>query len=361
MVCPSLGGGGAERATLLMAGGLQAAGVEVHLVIEKDAPALFDVPDVSSVHELHSTSTRRSIRPLARLIDRLDPAFVYAALPHLNVAAAIAVRWSRRHPALVLSVHNNVGAEVAEGLQDGRLLNVLEPMAARSAAGVVAVSEGVAASLRDRAGRRSAPVWHVPNPIQYAAYRATNAFDVAPDDEPFRVVSLGRLASQKNYRRLVEAAALLRDRGCAFRMDVFGDGPERGVLEQLVRDHQLEDSVRLVPPTRDVAEVLATSHAYVQTSDFEGFGLAILEAMASALPVVSTDCDYGPRELIDDRTGVLVEPTPSAVADALGSLASDRVGAAALGRAGRARAEAYDAERVASRLLDLLAEAGAVR
>ena len=69
---------------------------------------------------------------------------------------------------------------------------------------------------------------------------------------------------------------------------------------------QLADRIRLLPPTSHIAEEYENSDFFVLSSDYEGFGLVIIEAMACGLPVVATDCPYGPSDIIDDgKTGLL--------------------------------------------------------
>lgn len=321
VVAPSLGGGGAEKATLLIAQGLQELGIHTHLVLEKEVDTpLFPVPDVEQVHRLRSNSTIRSVLPLAKLIRRVRPDFVYTALPHLNILGAISAIASCRRTRLLASVHNNLTEEFRE-LDDAGPLRLLTPWAYRRAFRIIAVSNGVAGSVGGGTSV-SARVRVVPNPLDESSFtfvpgereeRSRSRSRDAP-----RIVSIGRLVAQKNFALLINAFALFVHDFPAATLTIIGDGPMREPLERLIAELGLSSSVLLPGVHTMPSQVLGDYDLYVQTSDFEGFGLAILEAMASGLPCVSTDCDFGPRELIEHGTsGFLVQSDPTAIAHAM--------------------------------------------
>ena len=135
---------------------------------------------------------------------------------------------------------------------------------------------------------------------------------------------MARLNVVKDQGTLLRAAREVVDRYPAFRLDLVGDGPERGALERLRRDLGLEDHVRLVGYREDVQALLQASDVFVLTSRSEGLALTLLEAMAAGLPVVATDVG-GNREVVArGETGLLVAAgSPTAVADALLSLIED--------------------------------------
>ena len=119
-------------------------------------------------------------------------------------------------------------------------------------------------------------------------------------------ITVGRLAPEKGYADLIQAASHVRDRVSGFRLLIVGDGPERSRLEALVTRLQLEDCVQLLGERSDVAAQLQQAALYVCSSHTEGLSLTLLEAMASGLPVVATDVG-GNSEVVDPgQTGVLV-------------------------------------------------------
>jgi glycosyltransferase involved in cell wall biosynthesis len=106
--------------------------------------------------------------------------------------------------------------------------------------------------------------------------------------------------------RLIAAFAQLSGKYPEWTLDIFGEGECHESLSQQIHRLQLADRIRLLPPTSHIAEEYENSDFFVLSSDYEGFGLVIIEAMACGLPVVATDCPYGPSDIIDDgKTGLL--------------------------------------------------------
>jgi glycosyltransferase involved in cell wall biosynthesis len=146
------------------------------------------------------------------------------------------------------------------------------------------------------------------------------------------------MRAPKDFTTLVRATAALPP-GAA-RLRVAGDGPDRLALENEVRRLGLEHVVQLLGTRSDVDELLADSDALVLSSDSEGFPMSVIEAMASGVAVVASAVGGIPEAVVDGETGLLVPRRDiAALAGALGSLADDRRRVAALGDAGRRRAE----------------------
>ena len=122
-----------------------------------------------------------------------------------------------------------------------------------------------------------------------------------------KVISVGRLSPVKGFSQLIRAFKTVVDLYPDWELHIFGDGPERESLLDEIQTLGIQNSVSLHGPTKQVEEELTQASIYVCTSHFEGFGLSILEAMSCGLPIVSFDCPYGPRSLIDNgRSGFLV-------------------------------------------------------
>ena len=122
-----------------------------------------------------------------------------------------------------------------------------------------------------------------------------------------KVISVGRLSPVKGFSQLIRAFKTVVDLYPDWELHIFGEGPERESLLDEIQSLGLQNSVSLHGPTKQVQEELTQASIYVCTSHFEGFGLSILEAMSCGLPIVSFDCPYGPRSLIDNgRSGFLV-------------------------------------------------------
>jgi colanic acid/amylovoran biosynthesis glycosyltransferase len=160
--------------------------------------------------------------------------------------------------------------------------------------------------------------------------------------EDFRVVSTGALHWVKGYEYALLAVRRLADRGVRVRFEVVGEGrkSERQRVQYTIRDLGLEDMVTLrgALAPEGVRQALHEADAFLLASVSEGISNAALEAMASGLPVVTTDCG-GMREAVHDGVeGWIVPPRdPEAMAGALQRLAADAVLRERMGRAGRER------------------------
>lgn len=185
--------------------------------------------------------------------------------------------------------------------------------------------------------------------------------------EPFRIACVASLEEVKGHRFLVEACRILRERGVDFRCQLVGDGPLRRELGTRIVLAGLEGRVGMLGglPRPRVAALLARSDAAVLASHptpsgkREGIPVALMEAMASGLPVVASAISGIPELVESGRTGFLVPPgDPVALADALETLAGDRELCLRLGRAGRERVvRDFDLHLGARRLLDRILEA----
>lgn len=140
------------------------------------------------------------------------------------------------------------------------------------------------------------------------------------------VLAVGRLTEQKGFDLLIEAFAGTAMAHADWDLVVLGEGPKRSALEGQVAALGLDHRVKLAGRAGNMADWYARADLYVMSSRFEGFPLVLAEAMAHGCPVVSFDCDTGPRDIIRDGVdGRLVRPVKNieALAAALTQLMDD--------------------------------------
>jgi glycosyltransferase involved in cell wall biosynthesis len=190
----------------------------------------------------------------------------------------------------------------------------------------------------------------------------------APYQVP-RIISVGRLVEFKGFEHLIDACAELARRGFDFACDIIGDGPLRETLRSKIEELNLSSRINLLGSLsqKAVLEKLrdADIFALASTADAQGatdvFPTVILEAMASARPVVSTRLAGIPELVVDGETGVLVSPgDPTALTGALAQLVCDRELRLRYERAGRTRIEQhFRIEHTVAPLLKLFETAAA--
>jgi glycosyltransferase involved in cell wall biosynthesis len=183
-------------------------------------------------------------------------------------------------------------------------------------------------------------------------------------DGRFHVLTVGRLVAVKGHAVLLEAIRELRDLGVAVTLDVVGDGPRRGVLEDRARALRVTDLVRFHGPVGqdDIRRHYAVADAFCLPSFAEGVPVVLMEAMATEVPVVASGVMGIPELVEDGKSGLLVRPgRPRALADALARLAASADLRRELGRAGRARVEsAFSLERSLQALYAIYLADGAI-
>ena len=193
---------------------------------------------------------------------------------------------------------------------------------------VVAQTEKSAKWLREQTTAVNVRV--IPNPVIYPLARFEPL--VSPSElfgansECHILLAVGRLSSQKGYKRLISAFSMLAPRFSDWCLVIVGEGRERPDLERQVIELGLEGRVFLPGGVGNIAEWYAAADLYVMTSHFEGFPNTLVEAMAHGLPAISVDCDTGPRDIIRHEVDGLLVPVESldALANALTRLMANK-------------------------------------
>jgi len=194
-----------------------------------------------------------------------------------------------------------------------------------------------------------------------AAYGPSPVHEVVPnalplpthppcEQSPGRVVAVGRLATGKRFDHALHAWARVLQAVPGARLEIYGEGPTRPELEEIIAAHGLARSVTLHGHVEPF-DICRHGEVFVQATAYEGQGLATLEAMASGTPVVSYDVPYGVREMLADGGGLLVpDGDQEALADALIAVLGDPALRDRMSERALARAAQYAPESVMPRL-----------
>lgn len=175
-------------------------------------------------------------------------------------------------------------------------------------------------------------------------YPVAPGIETRPVGDRFDLMSIGSLQPYKGHRYLIDACAILRERGIPVRCRIVGGGAERADLEARIRQAELDGTVELLgaQPQEEVARLLPTAHCYVQPSvitrsgKMEGIPVSLMEALACRLPVVATDISGVPELVRPGETGYLAPPEDApALADRLAEVYAQPAQAARLAEAGR--------------------------
>ena len=202
---------------------------------------------------------------------------------------------------------------------------------------VVCLTDGDAAEYRH--ARR---VTVIPNYLSL-----TVSTDNRPASRQHLIVALGRLEKANGYDLLIRAWQQIYHDLPDCSLHIYGEGREREPLQTLINALQLEESVTLHSATDNPAAVYRSADIVCVTSEYEGFSLVIIEAMAHGVPVVACDVPHGPRHLLGEgRGGLLVERTPEAIGKAVLAIKNDSELHSRLASEGPDIAAQYSRERV---------------
>jgi N-acetylgalactosamine-N,N'-diacetylbacillosaminyl-diphospho-undecaprenol 4-alpha-N-acetylgalactosaminyltransferase len=292
----SLEGGGAERvmSRLLTHSDRELAEHEVHLALLDKARAKYPVPEAVVVHQLDcGGSLARSVLGLTRLALRLRPCVTLSFLTRANLANVVASAAARR-PCLIAERINpsEFHKSGVRGAVVRLLMRALYPRATK----VLAVSQGIADDLAANFGVPQARLGVIYNGIDLAAARAS-AGGPAPGVEAPYLLAVGRFTPTKNFDLLLRAFGKLDPRSRP-RLLILGEGPERPALEALVADLGLASEVSMPGFVDNPFPYMGGAWALVLSSRAEGFPNVLIEAMAVGCPIVASDCESGPAEIL---------------------------------------------------------------
>ena len=143
------------------------------------------------------------------------------------------------------------------------------------------------------------------NPVDSALFEVKHGYKANTN----KVISVGRLVKVKNYECVIEISKEMVDEGWNGEWDVYGEGPERARIEELIRDNNLQHVVKLKGNSNDIYNVYNDYSVLVMTSKYEGFPMVLLEGAALGMPLISFDIETGPNEIIyNGVNGFLITP-----------------------------------------------------
>jgi poly(glycerol-phosphate) alpha-glucosyltransferase len=174
---------------------------------------------------------------------------------------------------------------------------------------VVWLSEQQSLDVQKRLGKTDLRSFVIPNPPTVPADSESilDAITSGTSKRPLRAIMITRLVSVKRVDHAIRAWQKVVQSLPEARLDIYGDGPEKDPLQELIHSLELEDSVTLHGYLENAREQARTAICHILTSSYEGQSLAIAEAMALGCPSISYEISYGPPEMISDgHSGLLV-------------------------------------------------------
>ncbi|MGD0646650.1 MAG: glycosyltransferase family 4 protein [Acidobacteriaceae bacterium] len=243
-----------------------------------------------------------------------------------------------------------------------RFFGIVDRFVLRSYGNIVAVSDGVREDLL-KAGVRADKISMIRNGIDLRTFdRASGVLKSELGWSEYPLIGLvGRLSSEKGVDIFLTAAALVLKQLPDAKFVVIGDGPDRAKLDALIDELGIGGSVRMLGRRDDMSAAYASLDLMVSSSRREGLPIAILEGMASRLPLIATPVGAVPTVVLDGRTGVLVPAeAPELLATAIIGLLRDDSQRERLGSTARQLVEdQFSAQRMTADYLGVYESAAA--
>jgi len=357
ILLPDLKAGGAERVNINLANEFVAKGFSVDIVLMRAEGSLLPLLDPRiRVVDLGADRMRNVLGPLTRYLRETRPSSMLACMWPLTVLAIAARAVSNAKTRLIVAEHATWSVSERSHETFHRLnLSITMRCAFRRADGVVTVSEGAADDLARIAHLPRSRVAAIYNPIVGGAKPAVaeevpESLDWATGSHR-KILAVGTLKTIKDYATLLRAFAILR-RSVDAKLLILGEGDERVSLEALIGDLGIGADVTLPGFVNSTEAYYRKADLHVLSSVGEGLPTVIVEALEQGIPVVSTDCPSGPREILDHgRYGALV---PVGDAEALARAMQDSLGREHDKASLKARAADFSVTKAADAYLDLL-------
>lgn len=351
LVLPDLRAGGTERLTIDLARSFRERGAQVDLVLlKKRGEFLAMVPDGVRIIDLDVDRLRSAILPLRRYIRQERPDAVLAAMWPLTSIAVIAATGLQNRPRVIVSDHSPLEWQYGSTWKSRLALHASIRLTYPAADAIVAVSQGLATELTGTAKLPPDRAATIYNPIPPPLRSKQGVVDWGPCTGT-RILSVGSLKPVKNFSLLLRAFAPLAHAGEAV-LAIVGTGPMEAELRALAAELGLGERLRMPGYSATPGDWYGSADLFALASDYEGFGNVLVEALHCGLPVVSTNCPYGPAEIMEQgRWGQLVAPgDQQALTAALRTAATAAVNPCELGK----RAGSFSVERAVEKYWSLL-------
>lgn len=295
-VTPNLANGGAERVTAVLAQELARTGDAVTLVYMKDDKTVYPVGENVQVQMLFSSSARvkRIVGKILRLrrLMRQNPTATFVVMLPFETLYTFLAAWGL--PCrVVYSLRNDPGNMNTR--RDRFILRHIYPRADA----IVFQTEDAKSFFPESVQKKGIII---PNPLSGSLPERW----VGTRKE--EIVTVGRLTEQKNIPMLLRAFAAVHEKHSDWNLSIYGQGELQEKLEKFCEKLRISQSVKFCGFTENVVQKINTSGVFAMASDYEGISNAMLEALATGVPCVCTDCPIGGARMMirDHENGILV-------------------------------------------------------
>lgn len=298
LVIPTLKQGGAESVMSQLANQWAIENYQVHLVLLVDVDQFYKLHPNITIHNLGFKniniiqkifSELKTVIKLRQIIISQKPNYVLSFMDKYNILTIIASRFIKTKN--FISDRSNPRKKISTSLY------FLKKITYKYADGIIAQTSLAKEIIYDSFKNKNIKI--IPNPLkQLSLYPEIRREKI--------IINVGRMVPEKGQKHLLDAFSNIND--LTWKLVILGDGPLNASLVEQIKKLGIENRVVFPGVVRNVDKWLAKSSIFAFSSISEGFPNALIEAMSAGLPVVSFDCDAGPRDIIENSVnGFLVE------------------------------------------------------
>ena len=301
----TLTGGGAERVVSVWANQLVSVGYDVSLLLYGRSENEYSIDNSVKIYTVADTYADykqlgyfERLKRMRSLVKKVSPEVVINFLPRMQIwmmMATFGLKMRRIETVRVSPwVYDKINAgerylwKFCFNLADATIVQTAEQ-----------------AEYFNKKVQRNCVV--IPNPV--SKQNVDNPKEVYSDKQ-VNFVAAGRITEQKNYPLMINAFKIAKAKCPDLKLSIYGTGEDSYIakIQQIIDENALSEDVKLMGRTTDMLTAFRGADAFLMTSDYEGMPNALLEAMATGLPCISTNCRTGPRDMIDDgENGFLVK------------------------------------------------------
>lgn len=299
IIVPNLQGGGQERIAALISWVLE-NDYEIFFVVFDDKESKYKISEKAKFVNINVPSAKGVFTKVFHVVKRvvkvrrLRKREKIDCCLSMGYTANIVNCLSRGSGKTIVSVRNSSINETGKR-------SVINNLIYKKSDTLLCVSEGQMSRIQKVYPEINGKALVIYNPCDIERIAAFRESITESEKMKHVVVTCGRLEGIKCYKNLFNSIKLTRKKINDIRLMVIGEGVQRRELEEYIRDNQMDDYIELMGFKEDPFQYVARGEIFVFASAREGFPNVLVEALASGVPVISTDCEYGPREILSGR------------------------------------------------------------
>ena len=323
ILIPSLEKGGIERSMSMLSRGLLDRGWDVSIISEKPSKESISYFDervkllslgssfINQNSNIIFSIFKNSLYyfKIKKYIKKYSPD-VLLAVKNIPVSIFLKIILKNKFKLIIREAVNPKYSSITQRSLLSRIfVNNLKKLLYPKADNIIAISEGVKQSLVKNFNLDSSKIQTIYNPSADEKILSLAKEDIDRDlisNRPL-IVSIGRLTKQKDHITLLKAFNKIHS-NIDCNLYIIGEGSERRNLEKFIKNNNIDNKVKLLGYQNNPWKFLSKSNLFVLPSIWEGFGNVIVESMLIGIPVISSDCPSGPREILNNgKSGKLFQ------------------------------------------------------